>query len=190
MSGREDRNSPFRGAAEEVIAFSAKDGVLRDGLTGLPCRDSFIEKCEEIFRFSDNSNQAALHVIHQKNLKEIVMTHGLHIGEGVLKVVARRLYGIFNADKVFARLEGDNFGLLQREISHNGYALYTARRVFENLGAPLDVAGHSINIIVNIGISLFPDHGRDWNTLSHKAVQAMQEAGQKPGNNYLIYKGK
>ncbi|MCB9991140.1 MAG: GGDEF domain-containing response regulator [Rhodospirillales bacterium] len=159
----------------------------RDGLTGLLDRDSFIDTCCNTIRTMNDGDRLAFYVIHIRNMKDIIMEHSLHVGEAVLKAVAARLYGAFQSGKVFSRLEGDNFGLLQSDLTHDGHALYTARRIGENLSEPIDVSGTPVLAEVRIGIAFCPDHGLRCDTLYERASAAVKKACDLPDTHYLIY---
>lgn len=150
---------------------------MRDELTSLPGRAAFFKNGRNMLRFSDSSNRVALHIIHIANLKAVIMEYGLHIGEAVLKVAGQRLYGTFQEDKMFARLEGDMFGLLYQGVIHDGYAIYTARRVLENLRDPVMFNGLEIPIEVRTGIAFCPDHGTEMEAVYEYAIEALLSSG-------------
>ncbi len=146
---------------------------MRDELTSLPDRAAFFKSGRNMLRFSDSSNRVALHIIQVANLKAVIMEHGLHVGEAVLKSAGQRLYGAFQQDKVLARLDGDMFGLLYQGVMHDGYVIYTARRILEHLNDPVVLNGQEILIEVRAGIAFSPDHGTEWDAVYEHALNAL-----------------
>lgn len=183
-----DLLNSIRFALERQIARNRLHSIAyRDELTGLSNRNAFAGFCMEALAKAGTGERMALHIIHIRTLKELVINDGLHVAEAVLKSAASRLYGLFQSGRIFARLESDNLGLFQMDVSHDGHALYIARRVFEILSTPIEAMGQTVTLETCIGISLFPDHGSDFDTLYHFAALALEQAERKGANSSCIY---
>lgn len=161
---------------------------MQDSVTGLLNSQGFTAKgIAAIENAALQDKKMALHIIHICNLKDIVMEEGLPVGEAVLKGITGRLYGMLRPSKVLARLEGENIGVLQREVESRGHVLYVARRILESLIEPFEVMGHNIAVQANIGTAFFPDHGEDWQTLYHDALLALESARSQQAGVHRVY---
>lgn len=160
----------------------------QDGLTGLLDKDGFFERGQNaVQNISEQSAMLAVHLLYIRNLKDVIMEQGLHVGEGLLKSVANRLYGVLNSDRVFARIEGETFGLLQQDVDHDGHVLYVARRVLETLKDPVDVLGQKMDVEMSMGIAFYPEHGRDWEGIYHNAALALEKARHKEACQFVVF---
>ncbi len=154
-------------------------------MTGLPDKDFFFGCCRDAVL--DENSLTAIHLLYIGNLKDVIMEHGLHVGEGVLKNVSNRLYGVLSSNRTFARLEGETFGVLQQDVEHVGHVLYVSRRIFETLKDPVDIMGHQINVEMNIGVAFYPDHGKTWEDVHHNAALALEKARQEGIEQFVVY---
>ncbi len=62
-----------------------------------------------------------------------------------------------------------------------------APKILDVFKTPFTIHKHSLCINTSIGISIYPDHGDDSDTLLNKADNAMYLVKQENMNNYLIY---
>lgn len=147
--------------------------VLRDQLTGLPDRQVFIERCrEEIKKANKFEKNFAVHLLCVPYAHDLVMEEGLNAGEAYLRNLASQLYGILNENKFCARIGSNLFGVIQRDVSHDGHALYLARRINEKLY--LEAKEEVIQ--THIGIAVYPHHATECGELIDKAFHALDYA--------------
>jgi len=59
-------------------------------------------------------------------------------------------------------------------------------KVFATIREPITIEGHDIRVQGNAGISVFPDHSEDINTLCKQADEAMYKANEQH-NSYVYY---
>ncbi|RLB06611.1 MAG: hypothetical protein DRG50_05160, partial [Deltaproteobacteria bacterium] len=59
-----------------------------------------------------------------------------------------------------------------------------AQKVLESFRDPFVFDGHKLRITTSIGIAIYPDDGKDTDTLVRNADSAMYIAKQKGRNNY------
>ena len=62
-----------------------------------------------------------------------------------------------------------------------------AERLMDAMTAPFVVQGHSLNISCSIGVSIFPEHGTDCETLIKNADAAMYGAKASGRNNFQLF---
>jgi predicted signal transduction protein with EAL and GGDEF domain len=75
-----------------------------------------------------------------------------------------------------ARIGGDEFALVAADITDVEQAARLAEKAIAALQAPMRARGHAVRIDASIGISLFPQDGKDADTLLRRADLAMYRA--------------
>jgi predicted signal transduction protein with EAL and GGDEF domain len=63
-----------------------------------------------------------------------------------------------------------------------------AERVVKSMASEFVIPSHSLNITCSLGISIFPDHGGDAETLIRYADQAMYSAKENGRNNFQLFR--
>lgn len=104
-------------------------------------------------------------------------------GDELLKMIARRLKESIRDQDLLARIGGDEFVVLLQEGNEKELTPI-AERVANCVKEPFSLDGQLISISLSLGISIYPDHGGDMDTLLTKADRAMYAAKQR-GNNQI-----
>lgn len=177
------RRNVALGLVEELTAknteLDASESALRhqalhDPLTDLPNRTLFRDRVEqELQRGRRDGQSAAVMMIDLDRFKDVNDTLGHQSGDALLLAIAHRLRSSIRASDTVARLGGDEFGVLAPGIDGPDDALALATTLHEALAAPVAVAGLDIEVAGSIGISLFPLHGEDVETLIRHADVAL-----------------
>ena len=68
-------------------------------------------------------------------------------------VAAKRFVRMLKAADMVARIGGDEFAVILRDLSTVGKAQKVAQRIFDHIAEPFSLSGHRISIGVNIGIA-------------------------------------
>jgi diguanylate cyclase (GGDEF)-like protein len=148
--------------------------AVHDGLTGLPNRLLFNDRVEQALREARRDhNGFAVLLIDLDRFKEINDTLGHQSGDRVLQEVSARLSGVVRESDTIARLGGDEFALLARAAMEPAAAFAVARRVHDALAVPLRLDGLLLDVAASVGITLYPTHGDDAETLMRRADVAM-----------------
>jgi diguanylate cyclase (GGDEF)-like protein len=108
-------------------------------------------------------------------------------GDELLHSVSRRLVTCVRASDTVSRQGGDEFVVLLSEIEHAADAALAAEKVLSALAPPHRVAGQELSLTASIGISIYPDHGADAETLIRCADAAMYHAKGKGRNTFRFY---
>ncbi|BBO83183.1 hypothetical protein DSCO28_37490 [Desulfosarcina ovata subsp. sediminis] len=162
--------------------------AYHDSLTGLPNRMLFSDRLNMAKILSDrNRKKLALMMLDIDKFKEINDTLGHHIGDLLLQVVAEKLTGILRKEDTVARFGGDEFVLMLPDQKDVQTALNVARKILNTFRDTVVLEGHKIIITSSIGISLYPDHGKDVDTIMKNADCAMYRAKQAGRNQYHLY---
>jgi len=74
-------------------------------------------------------------------------------------------------------------------VSGADYAAVAAARVIEAVSQPYLIEGHAVSVATSAGVSIYPDHGEDADTLMKSADLALYEAKRAGKNAYRISQG-
>ena len=173
---------------QKRAAAAIKHQALHDALTGLPNRTLFNQLLSDALGDA-NQQSASLAVmfLDLDRFKEVNDTLGHAVGDSLLKIVVQRLAGCLRTIDVIARWGGDEFVLLQPQISGRKDASEIAKRLIEVMQPDICIQGHSIDVTVSIGIALYPNDGLDSSTLLQYADMALYRAKNSGRNNFQYY---
>jgi len=113
--------------------------------------------------------------------------YGHQAGDEILKTVAVRLKSIVRSTDTISRIGGDEFIIILRDLKAFANAEKIALSVGETLSTAFTYKENQLLIGASIGISIFPEHGIDADTLIKNADLAMYEVKRKGGNGYKIH---
>lgn len=160
-----------------------------DNLTGLPNRSKFNEILESNVRLARRYEDRtfALFFIDVDRFKAINDTYGHHMGDALLKEIARRLQIPLRVTDVVARLGGDEFVIIINGVHEYEVIATIARNVLAVFDESLVIEDVQCDITVSIGISVYGKDGTDENSLLQHADSAMYAAKDQGKNNYQFY---
>jgi diguanylate cyclase (GGDEF)-like protein/PAS domain S-box-containing protein len=162
-----------RKRAEARLAFMAQ----HDSLTGLPNRNLLRQNMDEILLHTRrSSDKAAVLVLGIDNFKAVNDSLGHGIGDKLLRAVAKRLRSTLREEDTLARLNSDEFAIVQSGLMRPDDAVLLARRLLEAIGGPYLFDGHSIVIGASIGIAMAPSDGDESEKLLKNADMALSRA--------------
>ena len=170
--------------ADERILYLA----THDGLTGLPNRVMFNQLFERSIKLTQrNGRKCAVLFIDLDRFKVINDSLGHAAGDTLLIEVANRLRGCVRTCDVVARLGGDEFVVILDETFDRDQIALVARKILTTLLPPMVLAGHECRTTGSIGIAVFPDDGRDAQTLTKNADIAMYLAKEEGKNGFRFF---
>lgn len=173
-----------RKLAEERIRYMAHF----DALTGLPNRVLLQDRLRQALAYAHRARaRVAVLFIDLDYFKHVNDSLGHQIGDSLLRMVADRLRDCVRDGDSVARLGGDEFILSLPLLSGGGDAAMVAQKVLNALGKPFVVDGHELHASASIGISVYPDDGKDVETLMSAADTAMYHAKEKGRRNYQFF---
>ncbi|MFC0215354.1 EAL domain-containing protein [Paenibacillus chartarius] len=173
-----------RRKAEEKIVHMA----YHDSLTNLPNRLLFNDRMNQAFqRAREAGKQAAIIFFDLDRFKVINDTLGHHVGDQLLRDLAKKLKSFVREQDVVARYSGDEFMILMHDIAHIDEVTEFVKGLPKVLREPFIYDEQELFVTASIGITLFPDDGTDGDTLIKNADIAMYRAKEKGGNNFQLY---
>ncbi|MHC2467435.1 diguanylate cyclase (GGDEF)-like protein/PAS domain S-box-containing protein [Bradyrhizobium embrapense] len=162
-----------RKRAEARLAFMAQ----HDSLTGLPNRNLLRQQMEEMLQHTRRStDKVAVLMLGLDNFKAVNDTLGHGIGDKLLRGVAKRLRSTLREEDALARLNSDEFTIVQGGVMRPEDAVLLARRILDAIGEPYLLDGHSVVVGASIGIAMSPGDGEDSEKLLKSADMALSRA--------------
>ena len=162
--------------------------ALHDPLTDLPNRRYLHQHLEAILKKSRSTGgQSAILFLDLDRFKAINDTLGHAAGDRLLQEAAKRIRACLRAGDRIARVGGDEFVCVVPDVASERDAADVAARIIEQMSRPFLLSGQEMYITTSIGVSLYPYHGDDFETLIANADTAMYRAKQEGRNEYRIY---
>ncbi|CAG9607862.1 putative bifunctional diguanylate cyclase/phosphodiesterase [Pseudoneobacillus rhizosphaerae] len=171
-----------RKKTDEKIKYLA----YHDDLTGLPNRKFFNEHLDITIKNANLNDKLTLLFIDLDQFKIVNDTLGHNIGDQLLNEVGKRISNSVRSQDIVARHAGDEFIILVENVSNNEIDTI-AGKILRSLEAPFFIIENEIFISASIGISIYPLHGRDPETLIKNADAAMYDAKFYGKNNFKYY---
>ncbi|MCK8824047.1 GGDEF domain-containing protein [Fuchsiella alkaliacetigena] len=163
--------------------------AYQDQLTGLANRKSFAGKFDKLIKTAQKKREKlAILFLDVDKFKEINDNFGHGTGDKILKEIANRLKSSLRKQDIVSRLGGDEFTIAVSGINSQEGAIKVADRVMEEFREPLTVGESKFFISISVGISIYPDDGRELEELIKKADYAMYKA-KKEQQDYILYNG-
>jgi len=180
--------------AEETI----HDLVFYDSLTKLPNRRLLLERLKHSIEVERrDGKQLALMMLDLDRFKVINDSLGYLAGDELLQQVATRIATRLRKVDIVARLRkvdllahlgGDEFIMLLEDITHTEDAARVAEQVIAILSKPFYLSqGDEIHITASVGISLYPQHGDNPDTLISYADAALNKAKAEGRGCFAYY---
>ncbi|SFV90571.1 diguanylate cyclase/phosphodiesterase (GGDEF & EAL domains) with PAS/PAC sensor(s) [hydrothermal vent metagenome] len=153
-----------------------------DELTGVANRKQYKDKMMKLLH---NKTPFALLFIDLNKFKVINDTHGHHVGDEVLKEVARRLSENIDKDDFIARLGGDEFVIIttRKKIYMEKFIAKLERNVIGRH----KVGSLIVPIELSIGISFYPEDNHGAMLLAKYADEAMYRAKKDEERYHYFY---
>ncbi|MGP0022493.1 MAG: putative bifunctional diguanylate cyclase/phosphodiesterase [Streptosporangiaceae bacterium] len=169
--------------AEEALAHQA----LHDPLTGLPNRLALMDRlAQALVAMERHPSCVAVLCIDIDNFKGINDFYGHDAGDLVLAEAGRRLSALARRGDTVARLSGDEFVMLCRDLDRHAVPLI-GDRISRSIAVPYADRGRDLSVTCSIGITVTSDVTSEHGPLIHDAEMAMHEAKKAGRNRCLLY---
>ena len=181
---------------EDQMAYMA----YHDSLTGLPNNHLFKDRVTHcIASAKRNNSKLAVMFLDLDRFKLINDTLGHSVGDKLLQATAERLQNCLRStDSValnsnapinpsIARLGGDEFIILLEHIVDLQVINRIAERLVDEINQPIQIDQQEVYTSISIGIALYPDDGKDVDSLLKNADAAMYYAKDQGRNNFQYY---
>jgi diguanylate cyclase (GGDEF)-like protein/PAS domain S-box-containing protein len=173
-----------RKAAQMQIKFLA----YYDALTGLPNRTLLQDRLTNALAAARRrGNLTAVLFLDLDRFKIINDSLGHSFGDLLLQQVATRLKNEVREQDTVARVGGDEFLIVLTSVESLSELELIAARIVESVSREFIIKGRTLGITCSLGISVFPEHGHDAETLVKNADSAMYCAKDKGSNSFCPF---
>jgi diguanylate cyclase (GGDEF)-like protein/PAS domain S-box-containing protein len=162
--------------------------AYHDALTDLPNQVLFKDRLKQAIALSRRNDQMqAVLLLNLDRFKTINDSLGYASGDRLLQSVAQRLTSCVRESDTVARFGSDEFAILLTQIPRAQDAANAARAIKQSLDQAFIFEDQEIFVSSSIGISLYPQDGRDTGGLLKTAGVALERAKAQGGGNYQFY---
>lgn len=175
-------------AERKRVEEAMKEMVYHDYLTGLPNRMLFTDRLSQVIaRRRSNETIAAVMFMDMDRFKVVNDSLGHAAGDELLELIAKMAQGALREGDTVARVGGDEFTILLRDIAKFEDIPMVVERIFDIFRNPIKLLGNDIFMTVSVGIAVYPYDGADSTALMKNADIAMYHAKNNGGNRYEMY---
>ncbi len=168
----------------ELIKYMA----FHDQLTGLRNRRALLDQLDSLVKnVKKQRAEFALLFLDIDRFKYLNDTLGHLVGDQILKQVAHRLIDIQKENCTVYRQGGDEFIIVLEKTGRNGAGEF-AQKVLCRFNESFYFNSQEYYITPSIGISLFPNDGKDAETLIKYADEALYSVKEKGKAHYQFYR--
>jgi diguanylate cyclase (GGDEF)-like protein/PAS domain S-box-containing protein len=173
-----------RKLAQQQVSYLA----YYDALTGLPNRLLMQDRLNNALASAGRvGRRVAILFLDLDRFKIINDSLGHSFGDLLLQQVAKRLTNEIREEDTVSRVGGDEFLIVLNSVESATEAELIAARIVHSLTGEFSIQGRSLSVSCSVGISLFPEHGKDTETLIKNADAAMYCAKEKGSNSLCFF---
>ena len=154
-----------------------------DALTGLPNQKSLFEKIDAMCESDEPF--ALLHLdIDRFNI--INNSLGYSIGDEALQFIAKRFKATIPKNGYLTRLSSNNFIIIINNFGSKQDVYSLAKKIIKEISEPFTIQDYELHVSTSIGITFFPEEGREKQILLENAHTALQQAKKEGKNKYQL----
>jgi len=173
-----------RKSADERIRYLAQ----YDALTGLPNRALFQDRLLQAMANAQRDGEKfAVLFLDLDRFKTINDSLGHPIGDRLLQQAAARLTASVRPIDTVSRQGGDEFVIILLQIKNAADPALLAQKILTSISQPYDIDDLELHVTPSIGIAIYPEDGRDTESLIKNADAAMYHAKENGRNNYQYF---
>jgi len=156
----------------------ARKAYATDLATGLPNHAQLMEHMTHLLALREREPAAmALLALRVEGLSAAAQRLGTEAANVLRRKVAVRLRAGLRASDVVASIGSDSFAVLLAWIDTPADGQRVAEKLAGALQRPFSVAGQDVAVVVSVGVSQYPVHGKDADSLLRRALA---QAGDAP----------
>lgn len=191
MAGAKSDTELYRYVSEETSDEVSSVAALyhhatHDPLTGLANRYLLYQIFESRSPKIKSNNKIVLISIDIDHFKNINDALGHEIGDLLLIHISKQLTSCLRIGDLAIRLGGDDFVVLLFDLPPD-IIEDMIKQVFGLLKKEVTLGGHELNVTYSMGVSIYPDNGKDIPSLLKYADIALYHAKESGMNQYQYY---
>ncbi len=173
-----------RKVAEERVLYLA----YYDVLTGLPNRTLMLDRLTKaLANARRRKDRVALLYLDLDRFKYVNDSFGHSHGDLLLQSIGKRLASVAREQDTVARISGDEFLIILAGIKDPSEAAIAGTRFLDAMAVEFEVEDQCFSVTCSLGISIFPEHGADSETLIKNADWALHAAKDRGRNNLQFF---
>jgi diguanylate cyclase (GGDEF)-like protein/PAS domain S-box-containing protein len=185
---RDLSESARKDSAARDMALQMAHAAQHDFLTDLPNRMLLNERISYAITFAQRDKKhVGVLFLNLDGFKHINDSLGHPTGDKLLQSIAARLLNCVDGSDTVSRQGGDEFVVLLSAVKRVEDVAVTARKILAAVEEAHSIGGNDLHISTSIGISVYPEDGRDAETLIKNADTAMYQAKDKGSLNYQFF---
>jgi len=178
------RDITDRKKMQETLEYMAHYDIL----TGLPNRVYFYNRFAHAIAYAKRDlTKIALLFLDIDGFKSVNDEHGHNVGDMVLQGISERLMQCVRESDIVARIGGDELTVVLTKINSRDDVEKIGRKIIELVSSDFRFGDISCNVGVSIGIVIYPDDGKETETLLKKADIAMYQVKDSGKNDLRFY---
>jgi diguanylate cyclase (GGDEF)-like protein/PAS domain S-box-containing protein len=176
-------------SSTRALSLKISHQAQHDSLTDLPNRILFNDRLTQGMALAHrHAQKLAVMYLDVDRFKNINDSLGHDVGDRLLIMMSQRLLGCVRSSDTVSRLGGDEFVILLTELTRGLDADIRAEKILAALSAPYTIDMHSMHVTASIGVVIYPDDGKDPETLLRNADFAMYHAKACGRANYQFFR--
>jgi diguanylate cyclase (GGDEF)-like protein len=162
-----------------------------DSLTQLPNRALCIDRIKYSLKKASRTNtMMSVLFLDLDHFKDVNDSLGHAVGDQLLKATSKRLLDCVRNDDTLARLGGDEFVIILGELDKVEDVINIVEKIVSSFEAPFKLSNYEVNTTVSVGVCMYPQDGKDVNSLMKAADSAMYKAKELGRNTYEFYEAE
>jgi diguanylate cyclase (GGDEF)-like protein len=179
------------GIKRAILYQRVQELAITDSLTQISSRryylERFYEEIERSKKFNYNFSCFMIDIDHFKGHND---RYGHLVGDVILKEVAKLIKDNIRQIDLFGRYGGEEFSIILTETDRE-QTLLAAERIRQAIESKyIKAYDEDLRVTVSIGISFFPENGKDIEMLIDKADSALYQAKQQGRNRVCVFQPK
>lgn len=171
----------------EQYSHSMESWALHDALTGLPNRRLLIDRMALAIAHARRKKCITTIIyLDLDGFKQINDSLGHVAGDMLLKIVADRFVAAVRQEDTVARIGGDEFVIVLWELNDAHEVPALVSKILTAVSQPYNINGQTVHITASAGVSIYPTHSEDMETLINSADAALYESKYVGKNGYRI----
>ncbi|MFS0862434.1 EAL domain-containing protein [Fredinandcohnia sp. 179-A 10B2 NHS] len=159
--------------------------AFHDSITDLPNRILFERKLQSLL--NEGSNCFTVMYLDLDRFYMINDSLGHRMGDELIKKFCKRITALLPSNTMFARISGDEFGIVIWEYGQSDYPIKVAKTIVESLVKPFLIEEYELFLTTSIGVTTYPSNGENVDDLIKNAAVALYRAKSMGKNTYQIY---
>ena len=162
--------------------------AAQDPMTGLLNRRSIAKQINEFLETADPSEIHALFMIDVDDFKNINDSFGHQYGDRIIKDTADAISSVFRSSDLIARMGGDEFMVLMKNVGSGRAALRKAEELISALQFSARSSTADLELSSSAGIALFKAGEKDFTELYDEADSALYQAKNSGKNRFMVFR--